>query len=112
LTVIFQNGEEFWIERLNFNMVISDAAGIYNSGGQAIKEGFYLIGSVSAQSLPNNDNTQATSIMQLRGQNPARNLELGDRINQIEVRIVKQAGTAGDSNVNVQVCLMMRGVAK
>jgi len=109
MVIIFQKGNEFWIEFLSVALSIPDAAG--NSQSSIVnleRSGNYIGGSVIATTSTDNDNTQAIGLVELRG-SPTGTLSFGVFASGVRVRINKALGTAGASNVTFHFVVCMRG---
>jgi len=111
MVIIFQQGKEFWIERVSVSVVIPDAAG--ETTGTAVsleRAGFFLGGSISISNVLPNDNAQGIGSIELRGL-PTGQIILGTFVEQVRGVIQKQLGTAGNTTVSLQIMAFMRGRA-
>jgi len=108
LTIIFENGDEFWIEQIRPTVDLEDAAGRYNSDAFALERtGNVLSFSCVGQAVQNNNNSEAVGSVEVRDASGA-NISYGERLSQIRVRVNKQIGTAGTTTQTYQVTLFMR----
>jgi len=111
MTIIFETGNEFWIEQLEDTVTIEDAAGLYNSGILNLERSGRCLGfSVTVITAANNDNTQAIGSILLLDQGSG-SITFGELLTGIVTRIQKQIGTAGNIVVTVKIMLFMRGRA-
>jgi len=109
MVIIFQKGDEFWIEIGSVALSIPDAAGNAQSSIVNLeRSGNYIGGTVIASTSSDNDNTQAIGLVELRG-SPTGTLSFGVFTSGVRVRINKQIGTAGASNVTFHFLIFMRG---
>jgi len=110
MTIIFEMGNEFWIEVVNLPIItVMDAAGRYNSAGVNLeRSGRFIGGAILNTGGTSNDNTQAIGIQDLRA-SPNNVLTVGLLINAVLWRVYKEIGTAGDTTVNGIAILFMRG---
>jgi len=107
MTIIYSQGDLFWIETHELTLAIGDPVGRDISGAVAPdKVGLFLGGCVTAIFADNNDNCQAVGTTELRinGLTPVIN----GRVDSFQVRINKQVGTGGAANINYLIMLYMR----
>jgi len=110
MTVVFIKGDEFWIEYLQITVIMEDAAGRYSSATTNLsKGGVFLGGNAIARALINNDNSQGMGGIELKLDSSGTNLTLGTFASTIAIRVNKVAGTAGSTNINFHVMVLMRG---
>jgi len=108
MTIIFQQGNQFWIESHNVTVILADAAGNDDSNTQIVDRGGHLMGwTITGRFVPNNDNSQATASFAIR--DTGGSINIGDEIISFFVRMQKQIGTAGNTNFDLNVMLFMRG---
>lgn len=107
--IIFQLGENFWIESIDLPQItIPDAAGRESSVLLPLERPGICVGqSLSQRGGPDNDNTQAIGQFDLRKQD-ASQISYGDFVSAVLWRVTKQAGTAGNSNQTATCMLFMR----
>jgi len=108
MVIIFEHGDEFWIEHLNIDISLGDPAGRYVSSAAALeRSGVYVGSAIITQLLTNNDNTQAMGGMpEVRaGGAPAA---YGTFTDTIIIRQTKQIGTAGATIVNYQALIFLK----
>jgi len=109
MTIIFEYGDEFWIERMESTVTLEDAAGRYASGIATLERaGDFLSGFAIARSLANNDNAQAVGGMEMRNQG-FTNMTFGQAITGVTIRVMKQIGTAGNTAMPIIITVFMRG---
>jgi len=109
MTIIFEKGNEFWIEFLSVALSIPDAAGnVQSAVADLERSGNYVGGGVIAVTSTDNDNTQAIGLTELRGF-PTGTISFGTFATGMRVRINKTIGTAGASNVTYHFMVCMRG---
>jgi len=109
MTIVFNLGGEFWIEQLNVTVQIPDAAGETNSVGiNLVKPGNCVGFTAMSTNPPNNDNSQAVAIISLETGGGA-SISSGLFITSVRATITKFAGTAGLTNIPVNITLLMRG---
>jgi len=108
LTVIFTNGD-FWIESVVVTVTLEDAAGRYTGVTALTKHGRFVGGSVGGDDSTNNDNTQAVAgVPEIKASGGGLDINYGDPITQIALRVTKQAGTAGNTIVDYFVLVYLR----
>jgi len=111
MTIIYENGNEFWIEYFQVSITIGDAAGTTTSSASFLeRDGAFLGCAMIGRNHSNNDNTQAVSAMEIKSSGGGTNINFGDEITQINLRITKAAGTAGNTTMTFHVLVFMRGV--
>jgi len=109
LTIVYNQGNEFWIEQHTVTITLIDAAGIQSTGVTNVNRPGNCVGYSVTPGFPsNNDNTQAVSLISMLDQGSGT-LGVGEFITGFVVRVVKQIGTAGNTNVAINVTLLMRG---
>jgi len=108
MTVIFIQGDLFWIEVLDVNVTLMDAAGVYQSGVIPLEKAGNCIGfSESLENAQNNDNVQAMGGCEVR-QGAGTQINIGDFVPDIRVRAKKQIGTAGNTVIGFRIMMFMR----
>jgi len=108
MAIIFQVGEEFWIESHFVFIIVPDAAGATSSGAINLdRPGDFLGGVAIANNSATNDNAQAVGAVMLTDATPSA-LTFGESLTQFQVRITKLAGTAGNTQINIMVTLFLR----
>jgi len=109
MTIIFEMGDEFWIEQLNLVVQLQDAAGEYSSGVLSLTKPANCVGYTITPTNPtDNDNTQAVGIVHLT-QQAGGSIASGQPITGVIANIIKEAGTDGNTNVSINVSLLLRG---
>jgi len=109
MVIIFQRGNEFWIEYIACTLALTDAAGqVTGTAVDLEREGFFIGGSMSCYTAAVNDNCQAMGELEIRGL-PNGTLSFGTRVAQIRARCQKQAGTDGNVTVSLAGMVFMRG---
>jgi len=109
MTIVYNEGNEFWIEQLNIIVQIPDAAGETNSSGiNLVKPGNCVGFTAMTTNPPNNDNSQAVSIISLETAGGAA-ISSGLFITSVRAVVTKQIGTAGLTNISINITLLMRG---
>lgn len=108
MTIIFQFGQEFWIEYVEAVCTIQDAAGFYTSGAMNLeREGSYVGGIAGCRGFIDNDNSQAVGGWDLRDAS-GNTLTFEEVINHAHVRVHKQAGTAGNTNLTMTAIIFLK----
>jgi len=109
MTIVFTAGDEFWIEQLNLVVQLENAAGEYSSGVLALQKPGNVVGYTITPTNPaDNDNTQAVGIVHLTSQTGG-SIPSGAFITGVTANVIKEAGTAGNTNVSINVSMLMRG---
>jgi len=109
LTIVFNLGDEFWIEQLNLVVQLQDAAGEYSSAVLNLQKPGNAVGYTITPTNPaDNDNVQAVGIVHLTNQ-AGGSIASGAFITGVTANITKAIGTAGNTNVSINVSLLMRG---
>jgi len=109
MTIIFQKGNEFWIESIELSLSVPDVLGRTDSAVVNLeRSGFFLGVAEGRVQAGNNDNTQAIGWTDIRDQGGAK-LDIGDRVTGILMRVTKQAGTAGPTLITSNVLIFLRG---
>jgi len=114
MTIIFEMGDQFWIESFDVNVTIEDAAGSYNNSAGNIpfeRAGTYLGAAIVLGSLVNNDNTQAIGAVEINNIGFI-NLAIGNQMTGIRLVVTKTAGTAGSTVMTYSVIVFLRRPAK
>jgi len=110
MTIIFSQGDEFWIEQLNLVVQLQDAAGEYSSAVLNLEKPGSCIGYTITPTNPaDNDNTQAVGIVHLTSQ-VGGSIASGQPISGVTANVIKAIGTAGNTNVSINVTVLMRAV--
>jgi len=110
MTIIFQEGTRFWIESILVSVTAADAAGRYFSASTPLARSGTILG-VSVGPLStggNNDNSQVVGAIEIRDGGGAT-ITLGQQLNNISMRIVKEIGTAGNIILSFNLLVFMRG---
>jgi len=108
MTIIFLVGKDFWIEQLNLAIQIPDAAGETNSGALTLERPGNCIGfTATVTNPPDNDNSQAIGIISLE-QGSGGSIASGQPITSVRATVIKEAGTAGNTNISINISLLMR----
>jgi len=109
MPIIFQQGDNFWIEIVEMPLLtIPDAAGRVSSTIVTLEKSGRVVGSMIYQMGGlDNDNTQAIGQFDVRSELAAQ-LDYGLSITGVQWRITKQAGTAGNTLQSAFVILFMR----
>jgi len=109
MTIIFQMGDNFWIEALELPLIIlTDPAGRISSAViNLTRAGTYVGGCIFQRGGPDNDNSQAVGGFDLRDEGGGSIL-IGDVITGVLWRVNKSIGTDGNTNANAQCILFMR----
>jgi len=111
MTIIFETGNEFWIEQLEDTVTIPNGAGLTDSGVLNLERSGRCLGfSVTVITAASNDNSQAIGSILLLDQGSG-SITYGELITGVVTRIQKLAGTAGNTVVTVKIMLFMRGRA-
>jgi len=109
MVIIFQKGNEFWIEQVIVSVTIPDAAGRTTGGNTTLQRaGIFVGGAIAGQSGTDNDNSQAIGNVELRG-TPTGTLTLGVFVSGVGARVAKQLGTAGNTVMSYNAIVMLRG---
>jgi len=109
MTIVYNVGDEFWIEQLNLVVQLQDAAGEYSSSVLSLVKPGNCIGYTITPTNPaDNDNTQAVGIVHLTSQTGG-SIASGAFITGVTANITKAIGTAGNTNVSINVSVLMRG---
>lgn len=109
MTIIFNEGDRFWIEQHTVNVTLTDAAGFVDSALTAMHKSGTIVGYNLTPGLPvNNDNSQAVALISLLDQGSGT-IVPGESITGFIVRITKQIGTAGNTVIAINVMLLVRG---
>jgi len=111
MTIIFENGDEFWIDAIETTVQFNASNDVGADDDTAVslsRPGFFLAGTISMKrSAPGESNTTETAFAQL--QNGAGNeLSMGDFISQVTPQITK-AGGSGNTTYLFRILLFMRG---
>jgi len=106
--IVFQQGKHFHIET-HLVTVETDDATIITSALTNLDIPGNVVGYFSTAGFaPANDNTQANGLITILDQGNGT-IFLGEAITGFVVRLHKQAGVSGTSNMNVIVAFMIRG---
>jgi len=109
MTIVFNIGNEFWIEQLNTVVQIDDAAQEYSSVVLNLTKPGNIVGyTITPTNAANNDNTQAIGVVHLTSQGGGA-IASGAFITGVIANIIKSAGTAGTSNVSINISVLIRG---
>jgi len=109
MTIVYSEGDRFWIEQHTVNLTLTDAAGQVSTAAQLLDKAGSCIGySVTAGGVVSNDNSQAVAIIALLDQG-AGTIGLGEIITAFIVRVTKQVGTDGNTILPLTITLIMRG---
>jgi len=112
MTVIFQKGNEFWIEHIPVTISLVDAAGLITGVAVPLqKPGFFLGGSIVWTSVASNDNAAAVGAVEIRGLPTGSLSTLGTFVEQVRARIQKTLGTDGAATLNGICMVYLRGRA-
>lgn len=107
MTKIFDDGN-MWIETIAVTVSINNGAGqVTGALVDLDKPGLFVGGSLTCTSMLDNDNTQAVSVIELRGL-PTGTLGYGIFVNQVRIRVNKQAGTAGATTINAVAVIFLK----
>jgi len=107
MPIIFQNGNNFWIEYHVVAVTLSDAAGRYDSALiNLVRAGRFIGGSIVSSFLTDDDNAEAIGTTELREANA---LDFGELTSNFRVRVNKAIGTAGDVTEFFHVMIFLRG---
>lgn len=111
MTIIYQQGQVFWIEVHAVPIILSDAAGAYSSAPINMDREGNCVGVMYAnQSLGSlGDNAQALAGgMQIRRVTGLANWTIGLKMADFLCRVVKTVGTEGDITTIFQVTFFMK----
>jgi len=110
MTIIFSQGNNFWIESLIIPVTLVNSAGGTSQSAVITleKPGDVLGLSTTASDSDQNDNVQAIGLVILLDQG-SDNIVFGENITGVRIRLVKQAGTDGNITMSFHVLLFMRG---
>jgi len=110
MTIIFQDGNRFWIELLPISITITDAAGIVSSSVFNLERPGAFIGGAISYGFGDGttDNMQACGALMLLDQGGGT-IVLGENITGIIGRIAKQVGTSGNQAINLVAIVFLRG---
>jgi len=107
MPIIFQLGENFWIEQHDIAITIDDAAGIATSAIVNLdRPGTHLHSSAIVIGGADNDNSQAIGYVRMLAQ--SGNMAYGLSITGFRIRVGKVAGTAGSTAITYSVITFMR----
>lgn len=107
MTLIFKTNN-FWIERHEVTISLPDIAGRVFSGAINLDRAGHVVGfSCSPSGMPNNDNGEAVGAWEVRDAGGGI-IAFGEELTAVSVRVNKQAGTAGASNITFVIMVFVR----
>jgi len=108
MTIIFQRGGEFWIERVSILVGLVDAAGQIQSAVTNLERPGRLVSiSVTPRNIQDADNFQVIGCW--RAINQGLNIiSFGEVITGVAVELQKTVGTSGAANMAFEVLLFLR----
>jgi len=108
MTVIFEQGDLFHIERVSGTITIEDAAGRYNSASIPLeKAGFFLGGMVTLRGATNTDAAENVGCWEIRNQSGS-NISFGSLITGVTIRVIKAVSTAGNQSQTYDAIVFLR----
>lgn len=108
MSIIYTQGNDFWIETLLIQITLTDAAGAITTTNTPLERAGTCIGYMSTMGFfPANDNTENLGGISVLDQGSGT-IFLGEAITGIVIRAQKAVGTAGNTVGNVIVTLMMK----
>jgi len=109
MTIIFELGDQFWIESHETTVALTDSAGLKQGSDTAVDRAGTCLGySITPTVAPSNDNQQAVGAFFCVFNDASANLTIGLHIFNFRFRVLKQAGTAGSTNMTANLLLFMR----
>lgn len=90
-------------------MTLTNSGALFESGDVNLERGGRCVGTtITICSASNNDNTQAIGAIYPSFNAGTANFSYGLAVNSVRGRVIKQAGTFGNTNVNLCIILLMR----
>jgi len=108
MTVIFEHGDEFWIEYLRIGgTALPNAAGRTTTASVLLeRSGHYVGGYVNKTFIENNSNAQGYGTEHIRN-NLGGTIAQGDLINGIQIRFDKIIGT-GTGTITFEIIVFLK----
>jgi len=109
MTIIKDEGDDFWIESHLYSIVLTDAAGLVTGSDTNLDSPGTLLGiTITPINTPNNDNTQSVGTWDALFNAGADAFAIGLHIADFRLRVTKLIGTAGNTTLFFAVLLLMR----